>query len=367
MDMDIPEGDGTARRPRRVTIADIAERAGVTAAAVSLAVNGRPGVSTATRERIMKIAEELDWQPSHAARALAGAAVGCVGIVLARPAEVLGNEAFFGGFIAGLQDTLSARDCSLQMKIVKSTEAEIATYRRWFSQRRVDGIVMVDLQEDDPRIPALEALDRPALVIGGPGHHGRLPAVYVDDAQAMRLILEHLAARGHRVIAHVAGTTSYLHIAQRRRTFQQVCAEHGITALHQDAGFGYDGAQRATEALMDLPERPTAIVFDSDEMALAGCRVLIARGIAIPDGVAVASFEDSALAQLHHPPITAIGRSAVDYGRAAGQRILELVDAKNGAGDRETRVIEPTLLVRGSTDRQADPTHHGAPLMSDAS
>ncbi|MGO2362219.1 MAG: LacI family DNA-binding transcriptional regulator, partial [Brachybacterium tyrofermentans] len=76
-------------RGQRVTIADIARRAGVTSAAVSLAVNGRPGVSAATRERIMDIARELDWEPSPAARALAGAPVLTVGMVLARPAEVL--------------------------------------------------------------------------------------------------------------------------------------------------------------------------------------------------------------------------------------------------------------------------------------
>src|SRR5690625_1358560 len=184
-----PRGTG---RGQRVTIADIAERAGVTSAAVSLAVNGRPGVSGATRARVMDIARELHWEPSHAARALAGAPVLTVGMVLARPADVLGAEAFFGAFVAGLQEVLSAQDYSLQMKIVDSPEAEIDTYRRWFGQRRVDGVVVVDLRVDDPRIPALEELAQPALVIGGPGHHGCLPSVYVDDARATALLVEHL-------------------------------------------------------------------------------------------------------------------------------------------------------------------------------
>ena len=101
----------------------------------------------------MDIARELDWEPSPAARALTGAPVLAVGMVLARPAEVLGNEAFFGAFVAGLQEVLSTEDYSLQMKIVESTEAEIETYRRWFGQRRVDGVVMVDLRRDDPAGP----------------------------------------------------------------------------------------------------------------------------------------------------------------------------------------------------------------------
>src|SRR5690625_7169775 len=118
-----PRGTG---RGQRVTIADIAERAGVTSAAVSLAVNGRPGVSDASRARVMDIARELHWEPSHAARALAGAPVLTVGMGLARPADVLGAEAFFGAFVARLREVLRAPDYSLRLKLVDYPAAEIA-------------------------------------------------------------------------------------------------------------------------------------------------------------------------------------------------------------------------------------------------
>lgn len=354
---DRPRGTG---RGKRVTIADIARRAGVTSAAVSLAVNGRPGVSDATRQRILDIAREMQWEPSHAARALAGASVRTVGMVLARPAEVLGAEAFFGAFVAGLQEVLSAADYSLQMKIVDSTEAEIDTYRRWFGQRRVDGVVLVDLRMEDPRIEALEQLGQPALVVGGPGHHGSLPSVYVDDAEATRLIVEHLAELGHTRIARVAGTAEFLHTMQRNRTFSDLGKELGLDCVQQDAGFGAAGAARATAEVLRLPSPPTAIVFDSDEMALAGASVLRNRGVPIPGGVAVVSYEDSPLTRGHTPPITALRRSAVEYGRVAARRILAEIDAAAGrstvaaaAGSdssTESRVIEPELAVRASTD-----------------
>lgn len=353
-----PRGTG---RARRVTIADIAERAGVTSAAVSLAVNGRPGVSDSTRARIMEIARELNWEPSPAARALAGAPVLTVGMVLARPAEVLGNEAFFGAFVAGLQEVLSAQDYSLQMKIVETPEAEIETYRRWFAQRRVDGVVMVDLRVDDPRIPALEQLGQPALVVGGPGHHGTLPSVYVDDALATHLLVDHLASQGHRRLARVAGTAEFLHTAQRDRAFLSRCEEHGAAGVLQDAGFEAQGAAAATADLLTREPRPTAIVFDSDEMALAGSHVLLEAGIGIPEQIAVASYEDSALARNHRPAITAIGRSAVQYGRLAASRLLEIIEldrARARAGGdameaAEIRAIEPELIIRGSSAADA--------------
>ncbi|GAA1331597.1 LacI family DNA-binding transcriptional regulator [Brachybacterium rhamnosum] len=358
-----------APRRGRVTIADIARRAGVTPAAVSLAVNGRPGVSDATRERILGIAKELDWEPSPAARALAGAPVLTIGMVLARPADVLGSEAFFGAFGAGLQEVLSARDYALQMKIVDSPEAEVETYRRWFAQRRVDGVVMVDLRVDDPRVPALEALGEPALVVGGPGHHGSLPAVYVDDALAVRLVVEHLASLGHRRVARVAGTASFLHTAQRDAAFEAVGAELGVGTVLQDAGYGAEGAARATADLLATEDAPSAIVFDSDEMALAGAHVVLESGRAIPEDVAVVTIEDSPLARSHRPPITAIGRSAVEYGRLAASRLLEVVAARGdrSSGTFESRVIEPELLVRASTDPSAPKSPMDGALRSSVS
>lgn len=349
-----PAGSRGRDRSRRVTIADIARRAEVTSAAVSLAVNGRPGVSDETRARIMGIAAELDWEPSHAARVLAGAPVRTIGMVLARPADVLGAEAFFGAFVAGLQEVLSAHDYSLQMKIVETPQAEIETYRRWFGQRRVDGVVLTDLRVDDPRVPALEQLGRPALVVGGPGHHGSLPAVYVDDAHATGLIVRHLTELGHHRIARVAGTAEFLHTSQRDRTFRRLCEELGAQCIVRDAGFATDAAARVTAELLALPEPPTAIVYDSDEISLAGARTLFERSIPVPEGVAVVSYEDSPLAGTHRPPITAIGRSAVEYGRVAARRMLEIItpgadDPEAPAAD-ETLAIEPELLVRGSTD-----------------
>ena len=91
----------------RVTIRDIAERAGVSKVAVSYALNGQPGVSAATRERIVSIADELGWYPNRAARALSGARADACGLVLARPARTLALEPFFMEFIAGVESELA--------------------------------------------------------------------------------------------------------------------------------------------------------------------------------------------------------------------------------------------------------------------
>ena len=134
---------------RRPTIADIAQRAGVTKAAVSFALNGQPGVSAATRERILAIAQEVGFQPNSAARALTAGKAEAFGLVIDRPARTLGIEPFFMQLVSGIQAELSEHQVTLLFTVTEDADAEIALYRRWWQQRRVDGVFVVDLQVDD--------------------------------------------------------------------------------------------------------------------------------------------------------------------------------------------------------------------------
>src|SRR6266702_3566281 len=113
---------------KRPTIADIAQRAGVTKAAVSFALNDQPGVSAATRERILAIARELGFQPSSAARALADGRAGAFGLVIDRPARTLGMEPFFMQLISGIQAELSGDHSALLFTMADDQAAEIELY-----------------------------------------------------------------------------------------------------------------------------------------------------------------------------------------------------------------------------------------------
>ncbi|MFD7977997.1 LacI family DNA-binding transcriptional regulator [Streptomyces sp. NPDC059071] len=343
----------------RPTIADIAREAGVSKGAVSFALNGRPGVSEATRERILRVAERMNWRPHSAARALGGARAGAVGLVLARPARTIGLEPFFGQLLSGLQAALSARGTALQLLVVEDTAAETEVYRRWTSEHRVDGFVLVDLQVRDPRIPVLEELGVPAVVLGGPGRHGRLPAVWADDREAMTSIVEYLAALGHRRIAHLAGMPSFQHTQRRIRAVRDAARRLGLDeAVSVPTDFSDAEGAAATRALLARPgRRPTAIVYDSDVMAVAGLGVAAEMGVAVPGEVSVVSFDDSALARIVHPSLTALSRDTFALGEQVATALLAVIDDPSSAQD--VRNPTPRLTVRESTAAPREGRSHG--------
>ncbi len=334
----------------RVTIDDIAREAGVSRGAVSFALNGRPGVSEATRERILRVAERMNWRPHSAARALGGAKADAVGLVVARPARTVGVEPFFGQLLAGLQDGLSAKSVSLSLMLVEDTAAEIEVYRRWVSEHRVDAFVVVDPQVKDPRFAVLEELSTPAVVLGGPGRHARLASVWADDREAMLSLVEYLAAIGHRRIAHLAGMPAFQHTQRRMRALRDCARRLGlIDAVSIPTDFSDAQGAAATRTLLSAGSRsqPTAIIYDSDVMAVAGLAVAAEMGVPVPERLSIVSFEDSLLTRIVHPPITSLTRDAFTLGQQAARTVLAAVE--NPAVVTDLKTATPALTVRGST------------------
>lgn len=329
------------RKRKRVTIADIAERAGVTSGAVSLAVNGKPGVSDATRARILDVARELRWRPSHAAQTLMGKNSEAVGLVLARPAEVIGEEIFFSKFIAGVQAALSGRGYSLMLQMAEDTAAECAIHQAWILDGRVDGILVLDPRIDDPRIEALASLDHPTIVVGGQTDERSVRSLRVDNGGAMRLIMDHLHGLGHDRVAYVTGDQAFRHISERMDAFSQFCVDHGVWGQSLAGNFDPERAREATARLAGAPRPPTAIVYDSEVMAIAGMSTLASLELRVPDDVSVLSWEDSTTCQVLHPTVTALSRDAVSLGRTAAAEILQLIAGEPVEQEQvETRVVQ---------------------------
>ncbi len=332
---------------KRPTIADIARQAGVSKVAVSYALNDQPGVSEQTRARIKAIAKEVGWRPSSAARALNGAQARAVGLAVCRPARTLSVEPFFMELIGGIESELAPRSIALMLQTVTSHDDETELYRRWWGEGRVDGALLVDLHDDDARVPALAAMDLPVVALGPPQAAGEVPVVWSDDGASIQETVAYLAALGHRSIARVAGLAQLAHTGVRDAAFTASCREAGIPApvtVHTDYS-GEDGA-RATRRLLIAPDRPTAIIYDNDIMAVAGLSVAQELNLEVPRDLSLVAWDDSPFTQVVRPQLTALTRDIYEYGACAARTLLAAV-AKEPV---ENLQVEAARLVpRAST------------------
>lgn len=338
----VPKGPAS-----RVTIADIAERSGVSIGAVSFALNGRKGVSERTRERVLAVADELGWAPASAARSLAGARTETIGLVIARDASLLGTDSFYMRFIAGLGAELEDKGFGLLLRVVPGVDEAISTMTAWRNARRVDGVVLTDLEVGDPRIPLATAPGAlPAVVVGDPEVAGGLTSIGTDDAAAMKAAVRHLSDLGHRRIARVSGPAEYVHTGTRDRAYRSAMAELGLAPVVLPTDYSAASGADTMRALLQSEPPATAVIYDNDVMALAGLSVAQQAGHRVPDDLSIVAWDDSVMCEHTNPPLSAISHDVVAFGSHVARRLLAVVD---GAAPAAFADATPVLTTRGST------------------
>ena len=338
-------GSERAREPRkRTTIADIARRASVSTSAVSYALNGRPGVGEGTRQRILGLAERMGWRPNSAARALSAARAEAVGMVIVKPLDPFGFAQYFMRFLSGIEEELSSRDIALVLHVVGSTQAEVAVYERWYSEHRVDGVIVMNLHQEDPRTTLLEELGLPAVAAGPAKGTHSVPAVWTDDEAAAMAAVEYLARLGHRRIARVGGPPDLLHTQVRKEAFLKAMAATGLAGpVSVDTDYH---CEDATRDLLSSARPPTAIVYESDEMAVTAVPVVRDAGVVIPRDLSIIAWDDSPLCEIVEPRLTALRRDIAAYGGRVAAHLLALLD---GADVGDVQGSATFLVPRRST------------------
>lgn len=329
----------------RPTIRDIAREAGVSRAAVSFALNDRPGVSPTTRARIIDIAAKMGWRPNATARALSSSRSNAIGLVLQRPRVNNSSERFFFEFITGVQDALDNSGIDLLLHLSHSMEEELKAYENWWAQGRVDGTIVVDPRDDDPRPAKLNEYGLPTVVIGQ--KFDECGAVIGDDEQMVRLLALHLAEQGCQHIAFVCGSSSFTHIQQRIATLHDFGQERGISiTIAANNEFSEASALHATRALLATTNLPDGIIFANEILTLGGLQAITHAGLKTGKDIKVCSCEDSPMLGMFSPAVTAISRNPATLGFAGAQLLLEQL---HGESPRTVSDQEPTLIARSST------------------
>ncbi|MFC6089852.1 LacI family DNA-binding transcriptional regulator [Saccharothrix lopnurensis] len=331
------------------TISDVASLAGVSVSAVSKVVNGKSGISTATRERVLAAAAKLRWTPSATAVALRAARTRALGMVLRRGPGLPGTDPPFTLLVDGIERELTPRGYGLLLHVVGGEQgAEEAAYRRLAEEGRVDGVLLTGSRVGDTRFALLRDLGLPAVLVGTPWDDDPIPSVRATHPdRGIRQAVEHLLRHGHRRIAYLCGPGSRVHTHHRKRVFKEVLGENGFVPSPSvvDGDFTPAGAAVGVADLLAGP-RPTAILFADDSMAVAGLSAARRLGVDVPRELSVIGHDDLPLSELVHPRLTTVRQDLVGLGQAAARVLLA---ALGEVEDAPVRVNPPELVIREST------------------
>lgn len=322
----------------RVTLDDVAARAGVSRALVSIVLRDAPGASASTRQRVLAASRELGYRPDVRARSLGGQRSKLIGVMFG-----VGVGAFHFDLLEGLYATAAEHDHHLILSAITRgrDEAEAAESLLDF---RLDGLIMLGPPTAEP----LLAGRVPVVVVGWHVDDPRVDMVRTSDETGMRIAVHHLVSLGHRRIGHLDGGETLIGAA-RRDAFLAAMRAHGLgDALRVvPGGQAQIDGQRAALRLLTDGDLPTALIAYNDDIATAAMAVFAQQGIAVPGDLSVVGWDDSEAASLSLIGLTSVAQHPGQLARLAVERVLARIGQQRIA-ERDI-VLEPELRIRAST------------------
>ena len=329
-------------RGGRPTIRDVSRLAGVSFKTVSRVINDQQYVSAEKRERVLAVMAEIGFQPSSAARALAGHKSHQIALICDNP-----NPWFVYEVQAGVRERCEKDGVRMiAQPYDRASPALLDDIVALIDQAHPDGLILAPPACDDRRV--IDELQRRRIpfvrLLPGARIDG-VPATSIDNEQAAYRMTSHLIALGHARIGFVVGERSYAASSQRLAGYLRALADGGIGVdldYIQQGRFDFASGKAAADALLDLPVPPTAIFAASDDMAAGALVAAHRRGIQVPTMLSVAGFDDAPLAEIVWPPLTTIRQPV-------RQLAIEAADLLLARSDSIERRLDFQLVDREST------------------
>ncbi len=329
-----------------LTIDRIAELAGVSRTTVSRVLNNRPDVNRATRQRVMAVMAEHDYQPNAFAKAISSQKSHNVGLVIPYEADYIFLNPFFVEVLRGISTTVDRAGYSLLISYTHGEDPVVAWRRK-----KVDGLLVLSPGSlHHGLIEAMSSAGVPFVSTSRLADEERMIYVDVDNVAGGRVAVEHLLGLGHRRIAYV-GKPSLTSSRDRLEGVRQAFAGAGLelnAALVLEADghserHGYDAMRR----LFEQPEPPTAVFLANDMMAIGAMMAIQERGLRVPQDLSVVGFDNVPIAQYLSPPLTTIHQPAFEKGARAAELLIQCLEREECAP--QSVVMDVQLVVRAST------------------
>jgi len=332
------------------TLADVARHAGVAASTVSYVLSGKRSVSEATRDRVRRSIELLNYHPHAGARALASSKSHVLALIVPLRSDM---------YVPVMMEiaigvVTKAREYGHDVLLMTNDEGSEGI-RRVASSSRADAVILTDVGMQDDRIAMIKKTGVDAVLIGIPADPAGLDCVDLDFAEAGRLCVEHLAQLGHRVVAFLGEADGVYrrHIGFAERTLRGIqagAAARGVDLVHRPCEGNYEAAAGTLARILEERPRTTGLIVQNEAIIPPLMSLLRTSGRAVPEDVSIVALCPDQIAEQTAPRLTSVTIPATELGtRAVGLLMRRMA----GDGVRELQLIPPSLTIRGSTAQVA--------------
>jgi len=334
---------------QELTQNQIAKLSRVSQATVSRVLRGDPRVNEDLRQRVLAVIEKHGYVPDARAQSLRSQRTGILGLVVHRSPRRLASDPFFSALIASIIEFAGKAGYHLCVDAARAVQSRRAIYEELLRTRRVDGLILVESQTQDERMPRLLHEGFPFVLIG---RYEPIDAVYSvdnDNIGAGKMATRHLLHKGHRRIAYLSGPRGVFVCEDRHTGYRSALKEAGLeysSELVAWGDFSEEHGYRAMSRLLSLPNPPTAVVAVDDLVAIGALRAAKERGVGIPQELAIVGFNDSPFCQYVEPPLSSVAVDIRTLAQMATDVLIKLIEEREVP---QRRYIVPCHLVERKT------------------
>lgn len=340
--------------PKTATIRDVAEKANVSQSTVSRVLNNSETqipISQGTRQRVVKVAEELGYRPHPGARSLSGRGTGLIGLIMR---EI--NDPFFAELVEVISNVAKQKGYELVLGNAKRNPKDALALRdRMLDPRHCDGLLLCgDLQESPEDHTFLDKMGRNHRLVSVSRGRNQLvrstPSVAVDNSKGTFLALDYLTQLGHERIAcmNVGRVGDLWERLEAYRDFVRDRFGEVQEDYVQLTENTYEGGHMATRHLLSLPEPPTAIFAMDDTMAIGALSAAADMGYVVPTDLSIVGFDDINVCAYIRPALTTVRQPTDELGRKAVELLLSMIDGQTSFESLPRLFLEPKLIIRDS-------------------
>lgn len=330
---------------KKITMLDIAKKAGVSKATVSMVLNKRDqSISEETKEKVLKLAKELNYIPNSLARGLSTKKTGTIGIILP---DI--TNPFFSSMARAIEDAANSLGynvifCNTDNEIDKEVE-----YIKLLISKIVDGVIFIAGGESSSSVEMLKSNNVPFVLVDRYiDNYKDEYGVYLLNEEGVIKGVEYLYNKGNRKIVFVKGYENLEVSNERLKGYKYAMSKYGIydEKLIFKGDFNIEGGIKATEAILNKLDKIDAIFYSNDMMALGGMKALLRKGFRIPEDIRIMGFDNIDISGIFEPELTTIGQPIYKMGKEACKLLIDIISEVD-IKDKET-YFETELIIRGT-------------------